>query len=383
MKPAHHNAGRAQPPDSSLPFLRPFLPSLEDVGDEFAEILSSGIITKGPRLELYEQALGEHFGVNHVVCTSSCTTGLILALRGLPRGSEVIVPSFTFCATVHAIVWNGLLPVFVDCDPDTFNISPQRVEQAITDRTSAILGVHVFGNPADIDALTAIATGHGVKLFFDAAHGFGATYRARPLGSAGDASVFSSSPTKLVVSGEGGAVVTNDAEIARLVRVGREYGNPGDYDCEFPGLNARMNELNAVLGLKTLAMLDTTVASRRRVASVYRSLLGGVPGISFQKINPLGESSCNYFGIIIDPDGFGMTADQLASALSSQGIPSRRYFFPPVHRQKAYAQFAQQYDPQLPVTNRISQDILCLPIHARLSDSDISRIAEAITQARR
>lgn len=378
MEPKGGLMQRASDKKVSIPFVRPLLPSLEDVAGEFAEILSSGLITKGKYLELYEHALQEHLGVRHVVCTSSCTTGLILALRCLPAGSEVIVPSFTFCATVHATVWNNLIPVFADCDPQTFNINPERVREAITDHTSAILGVHVFGNPADIDALTEIARQHNLKLFFDAAHGFGATYKGLPLGSAGDASVLSSSPTKLVVTGEGGAAATNDEGIARLIRVGREYGNPGDYDCEFAGLNARMNELNAVLGVKCLTLLGEAVATRRQLAATYQSLLGEVPGISFQQINPFGESSYNYFAIVIDPAEFGMAAEQLKDALEAQGIPSRRYFYPPVHRQKAYSELTERYDPKLPVTNHLSQNILCLPIHPHLSEIDVEGICEGV-----
>ena len=374
---------RASDREASIPFVRPLLPPLEEVADEFADILSSGLITKGRYLELYEQALQDHFGVRHVVCTSSCTTGLILALRCLPPGSRVIVPSFTFCATVHAIAWNNLVPVFVDCDAQTFNINPERAREAITDQTSAILAVHVFGNPADIDALTEIAGEHGLKLFFDAAHGFGATYKGQPLGYAGDASVFSSSPTKLVVTGEGGAVTSNDEGIARLVRVGREYGNPGDYDCEFAGLNARMNELNAVLGLKCLDMLAQAVAARRQLAATYQSLLGEGPGICFQKTNPFGESSYNYFSIVINAVDFGMTAEQLKDALEGQGIPSRRYFYPPVHRQKAYGQFTAQCDSKLSITNHLSENILCLPIHVHLSATHVEEVCERILTLRK
>ncbi|HMB03353.1 MAG TPA: aminotransferase class I/II-fold pyridoxal phosphate-dependent enzyme, partial [Isosphaeraceae bacterium] len=305
-----------------------------------AEVISSGMVAKGRHLREFEAALAEHLGVKHAIAVSSCTTGLMLAYKCLGLQGDVVIPSFTFMATASSLVWAGLRPVFGDVDAQTTNLDPAAAEAAITPETSAIVVVHNFGNPADIDAFRAIADRHGLKLIFDAAHGFGTLYRGAPVGAQGHAQVFSMSPTKLLIAGEGGLITTNDDETAEQLRFGREYGNSGNYDSAFAGFNARMPEFNALLGLKGLRGLEASARRRNEVAALYREELGCLSGLTFQEVRPGNRSSFKDFSIVVDPEAFGLTCDELAAALGAENIDTRKYYDPPVHRQTAYRRYA-------------------------------------------
>jgi dTDP-4-amino-4,6-dideoxygalactose transaminase len=226
--------------NQKVPIVRPVLPSLNQMSDDLQHMLTSGMVTKGQHLAAFENAIAHHLGVKHAVGVSSCTSGLMLTYKGLELTGDVVVPSFTFMATVSALVWCGLRPIFADVDAGTTNLDAEAAEASITPQTTAIVAVHNFGNPADIQGLQAVADRHGLKLIFDAAHGFGAIYQGIPVGAQGHAQVFSLSPTKLLIAGEGGIVATNDETLAEKIRLGREYGNNGHYDSAFPGLNARL-----------------------------------------------------------------------------------------------------------------------------------------------
>src|SRR5438093_1590971 len=211
--------------DRKTPIVHPLLPNFTALANGVKSILGSGMVTKGQYLHAFEAAVAQHLGVKHAVAVSSCTTGLMLTYQGLDLTGDVVVPSFTFMATVSSLVWAGLRPVFADVDLGTTNLDPAAAEAAITPRTSAIVAVHNFGNPADIDALQALADRHSLRLIFDAAHGFGALYQGVPVGPQGDVNVYSLSPTKLLIAGEGGIVATNNNDLAEKIRIGREYGN--------------------------------------------------------------------------------------------------------------------------------------------------------------
>ncbi len=362
-----------------VPFVRPTLPPFdEDLKARVAEILATGMLTKGKYLREFEERMAEFLGVKHGVAVSSGTLGLLLTYQGLNLQGEVIVPSFTFMATVHPLLWIGAEPVFVDIDPQTWNLDPDAVEQAITSRTTAIVAVHNFGNPAPIRELEEIAERHGLKLVFDAAHGFGSLYRGTPVGRFGDAEVFSLSPTKLLVAGEGGIVATNHEQLAQHIRVAREYGNPGNYDSILIGLNARMPEFNAILGLRSLELLEENTLRRNRVAAQFRERLGQVPGITFQTIHPQDRSSYKDLSILIDEVTFGLNRDEVALALKAENIDTRKYHFPPVHAQTTYKSLFDRYDPRLPVTNRVAQKSLSLPIWSHMSDEIVEGICGAI-----
>ncbi|MEE2708984.1 MAG: DegT/DnrJ/EryC1/StrS family aminotransferase [Gemmatimonadota bacterium] len=370
-------SGRIHVFDERIRIVKPLLPKWTDVADGCISILSSGMVTKGAYLQKFEQAIGDHLNVKHAVGVSSCTSGLMLSYQALGLTGEVIVPSFTFMATVSALVWANLKPVYVDVDRDTTNILPEAIEGAITSDTSAIVAVHNFGNPAEIDALEQIARQNRLNLVFDAAHGFGARYRGKPVGGQGDAHVYSLSPTKLLIAGEGGVVATDDDELAEHVRMGREYGNSGAYDSAFAGMNARLSEFNALLGLRSLDMLEQAAARRNEVVALYHRELGNLPGIGFQKVDT--ENRCSYkdFSITVDPDAFGMSRNELAESLAAANIDSRKYYDPPVHRQQAYRQFVSP-DRPLPHTEWLSDHSLSLPVWSHMDEEIVLGICEAV-----
>ncbi|MCI0645021.1 MAG: DegT/DnrJ/EryC1/StrS family aminotransferase [Chloroflexi bacterium] len=339
------------------------------------------MVTKGRHLRAFEDAVAQHLKIKHAIAVSSCTTGLMLTYQGLGLAGDVVVPSFTFMATVSALVWAGLRPVYADVDRGTTNLDPAAAEAAITPQTSAIVAVHNFGNPADIEALQAVANRHGLKLIFDAAHGFGALYRGRPVGAQGDAHVYSLSPTKLLITGEGGIVATNEDELAERVRIGREYGNDGHYDSVFAGFNARMPEFNALLGLHSLKMLEDAACRRNEVVDIYHEQLGRLPGIGFQVVKNGNRCSYKDFSITMEPEAFGLNRDELAQALAAENIDTRKYYQPPVHRQTAYAHYTN--GQPLPETEWLSNHSLSLPIWSHMSDevalgicATVSRIHE-------
>jgi dTDP-4-amino-4,6-dideoxygalactose transaminase len=362
-----------------IPLVQPTLPPYDDrLACYVAELFQTGMLTKGKYLREFEVRMADYLGVKHAVAVSSCTLGLLLTYHGLGLTGEVIVPSFTFMATVHPLLWVGAEPVFVDIDPYTWNIDPQRVEAAITERTTAIVAVHNFGNPAPVAELETIARRHGLKLIFDAAHGFGSLYRGRPVGGFGDAEVFSLSPTKLLVAGEGGIVATNNEDLAEHIRVGREYGNPGDYDSRFPGLNARLPEFNAILGLRGLEMLEENALRRNRVAAAFRERLGHLPGLTFQRVHPEDRSSYKDFSLLVDEAAFGLTRDELALALRAENIDTRKYHDPPAHAHKAYRHLYERYRDHLPVTDHIAPRSLSLPIWSHMDETTVNGICAAI-----
>lgn len=362
--------------DLKVNMVRPVLPSFSEMETGVREILSTGMVTKGRYLQAFEREIARHLGVKHALAISSCTAGLMLVYRRLGLTGEVIVPSFTFMATVSPLIWAGLRPVFVDVDAQTNNLDPQAAEAAITPRTTAIVGVHQFGNPADIDRLQAVADRHGLKLLFDAAHGFGAIFQGSPVGRQGDAQVFSLSPTKLLISGEGGIVATEDDRLAEQVRIGREYGNNGNYDSLFAGLNARMPEFNALLGLHSLERLEDAAQSRNRTAALYTERLGRLPGIGFQLVRPGNRNSYREFSITVEADAFGLSRDELADALLAENIDTRKYYDPPVHRQTAYREY---YDGRpLPNTDRLAANSLSFPMWSDMESDVVERICVAV-----
>ena len=360
-----------------VPLTRPSIPDPARVAVAIETVLRSGTLTNGPRVRALEEAAADYLGVRHCVAVSSCTAGLMLVLRALDLSGDVIVPSFTFAATAHAAAWNGLRPVFGDIDPQFLTLSPGAVSHAIGVRTSAILATHTYGTPCDIEGLTEIARRNGIRLIFDAAHAFGSTHDGRHLGGFGDVEVFSLSPTKVMVAGEGGIIATNDELLAERCRIGRDYGNPGDYDCLFVGLNARMSELHAVLASASLEELDQRIDRRNDLARMYSERLGLVPGITFPRVGDGDRSTYKDFTILVDMDAFGMDADGLAAALDDAGIETRRYYTPPVHRMRAYRAMAGS-DNRLPVTAEISEQVLTIPMWSEMREQELDRVVAAI-----
>lgn len=403
---------RSRPPAFAerFRFIAPALPPLEDVLALYEPAYGQGMITNSGIVARFEDAVAERLGVRHAVAVSSCTSGLMLVLRALGVTGEVVLPSFTFFATAHAGAWNGLEPVFAECDPETWTLCPLDAARKITPRTGAIVGVHLYGNPCDVDALAEVASRSRVKLIFDAAHAFGSSCQGRPVGRFGEAEVFSLSPTKLLVTGEGGLIATNDAALARRLRAGRNYGDSGSYDPEVLGLNARMPEFNAALGLAGLPMVDAKLERHNRIAAEYTNILRTVEGVGFQAVRPGNVCAYKDYSIHIDAARCGITRDGLRAALSVENIETRAYFFPAVHQQRLYARTAgtdscahalrlgrrslspanQQrlYEDVPPAsrrslrrTERLAAGILSLPIYHTLPLDTVRRVALEVRNA--
>lgn len=390
----------------AVPLVRPDVPAYADLAAGLKRIVASGMLTKGSVLEAFEADVRAVTGCRHAVAVSSCTVGLALVLRslsalaqrrragcvvGCQAGSaagnardadrnEVIVPSFIFLAAPAAIVWAGLEPVFVDVDPATYTIDPVAVERAITDRTAAILACHTFGCPCDMESLQAISARTGVPLIVDAAHGLGTHDRGRQVGDAGLAQVFSLSPTKLVVAGEGGVVVTSCDCLAELVRSGREYGNDGHYGCQLPGLNGRMPEISAHMARASLARLDEVAARRAAAVAAYRDELGELSGISFQEIPATGRSSWKDFTIAIDPAVSGIDRQTLHDSLAAMGIETRAYYSPCCHRMESFAGYLRP-GQSLPISERLADTVLALPLGVHVTPDVARSVARAIYNA--
>ena len=362
--------------EKMLPFVVPEVIREVEFLDDVQTILASKKLTAGMYVRRFEEAAAAYLGVKHCVAVASCTAGLLLVMKSLNLRGEAILPSFTFHATAHAVAWNGLRPVFVDCDARTFCIDVKRVREQITPQTAAILAVHIFGNPAPVRELQEIANTVGIPLVFDAAHAFGSCSMGKHIGGFGTAEVFSFSPTKLVVAGEGGLITTNDARLAEKLRAARNYGDAGNYDPEILGINARMSEMHGALALRGLSKLDTRVARRNQIRKRYERNLKDLPGIQFQEISEGDLSTCKDFSLIVNDSEFGHTRDWLIDGLRRENIDVRKYFSPPVHMQNLYREL---WDGRpLPVTQQVSNAVISLPIYSSLTDESIDTVCNAI-----
>lgn len=365
--------------ENPVNIVSPTLPSLDSMKDRIEETLKNGMITNFSRYsQEFEKKTAEYFCVKYALSQSNATSGLLILQKILNLTGEVIVPSFTFSATTHTLIWNNLTPVFVDINKETFNIDPKLIEEKITPKTSAIYGVHIFGNPCEINELQKIADKHNLKLIFDSAHAFGSLYHGKKVGGFGDAEVFSLSATKLLTTGEGGIITTNNPKLYEKLKLGRNYGDPGTYDCQFVGFNSKLPEYGAIMGLETLKILEEGVERRNQLFELCKSTLGNVPGITFQKITENCRTTVKDLAIVIDKNKFGISRDKLAEALDKENIRTKKYFYPPIHLMKAYSQFYDQYNGKLPNTEYLSQNILCLPIHSHMADETMLKICKAI-----
>lgn len=362
-----------------LPLASPRLPSPQILLPKFQAILESGHLTKGSELENFEKEAAKHLGVRQCVGVSSCTLGLMLVYQALKRRNprvakpKLAVPSFTFMASIAAMLWAGIEPEFLEVDEASMNLSLADLENCLGQKeVIGVVGVHCFGNPVAAKQIEPICTKLNKSLIFDAAHGFGSLDNEAPVGQAGWCQVFSLTPTKMVIAGEGGLIATNDEKLAQELKVAREYGNDGSYNSVMAGLNARLPELSCALARESLKMLEEVVASRNKSARRLRQLLAEVPGIEFQQISPKARTTYKDFTIALKPETFGCSRDALAWALKLEGIPTRAYFSPPCHQHDAYKSFARR---PLPHTENLSSRCLSLPL---LELEVLDSIAEAI-----
>ncbi|WP_055590662.1 DegT/DnrJ/EryC1/StrS family aminotransferase [Peterkaempfera griseoplana] len=365
-----------------LPLTVVRVPDREGLLKRLGTVLDSGRLTNGPTVAELEETAAKLLQVEHVVAVSNCTAGLMLVLQaaGVGAGRPVVMPGFTFSATAHAAHWAGGVPLFAEALEENVTLDPEdaAARLAAADSPAALMATHVYGTPCRVERLQEVADAAGVPLVYDAAHGLGSSRAGVPVGGFGLAEVFSMSPTKVAVAGEGGLVATRDGALAETLRCARDYGNPGDYDTLFPGLNARMSELHAAVALTWLAGLEERVAHRGALAREFTSAVAGLPGLRTAQPDEGDISTFKDLTLILDADRFGLTALELGRALKAEGVDTRRYFHPPVHRQRAYAGLGQA--EALPRTDRLADSVLTVPLWTQMDAATVRRTAEAVVR---
>lgn len=347
--------------------------------ERFNEILDRRWLTNdGPMVKRFEQAVADYLGVKHCLAMCNATIGLEIATRAAGMKGEVIVPSFTFVATAHCLQWQEITPVFCDIDPLTHNLDPKCLERLITPRTTGILPVHVWGRPVDIEGIEDVARRHNLRVIYDACHAFGVSHRGRRLGGNGTAEVFSFHGTKFLNAFEGGAVTTNDDEVAKRVRLMRNFGFAGYDRVIYPGTNGKMTEVCGAMGLTSLESIDEFIEVNRRHHAAYQRGLSGLPGVKV--VSYEGIEHCNYQYIIleIDPGLTGLTRDQLTTILGAENVLARRYFHPGCHRMEPYASHFPNAYLLLPHTERLTERVMSLPNGTGVSDEQVEAICALI-----
>lgn len=341
------------------------------------QILDNQWLTNnGPMVQEFEQRIAAHLGVKHCIAMCNGTIALEIAIRALGLEGEVIIPSWTFVATAHALYWQGITPVFADIDPATHNLDPEAVRRMITPRTSGIIGVHLWGRAAPIDELQAIADEHGLKLMFDAAHAFGSTYKGQTIGRFGACEVLSFHATKSFNTFEGGAVVTNDDELAEAMRLMRNFGFHGYDNVIHPGTNGKMIEVCAAMGLTNLDSHAEVVEVNKCNHKAYTAALGDIPGISVLAYDPAEQNSHHY--VVIELNDCGATRDEILLALQAENILARKYFWPGAHRMKPYRDLYPHAGLILNYTEAVAEKVIILPTGVSLSEQSIATISKII-----
>ena len=330
----------------------------------------------GPLVQELERSMASLLGVRHCIAVANATLGLQLAARATGLTGEVIVPSFTFVATAHALAWQGLEPVFCDVDPRTHTLDPASVERAITPRTSGVLGVHVWGRGCDVEALQSICDRHGLRLLFDAAHALMCTHGGQRIGGFGAAEVFSFHATKFFNSFEGGAITTNDDDLAARLRAMRNFGYD-DTDCIVDvGINAKMSEVSAAMGLTALESLVDILAVNSRNFLGYAEHLAGIPGVSLSGPREGERSNYQYVVLELDSNVLGISRDQVLQVLRAEGILARRYFAPVCHRVRPYSERPNQVD--LPATDALADRVLQLPTGTAVGPAELAAVSAVL-----
>ena len=350
----------------SLPPLEEFIPYLREIWD--TKILTNG----GPFHQKLELALCEYLGVEHIALFTNCTIGLITALQALRITGEVITTPYSFVATAHSLLWNGIKPVFVDIDPHTLNLDPARIEAAITPQTTAIMPVHCYGHPCDVDAIQKIADNYNLKVIYDAAHAFGVRTGAGSVLKHGDLSVLSFHATKVFNTFEGGAIVCPDARTKLRIDQLKNFGFVDEVTVVAPGINGKMSEVNAAFGLLQLKNVSTALARRREVDARYREAFSSVKGIRCLEAGSEGEANYSYFPILVEPD-YPLSRDALYEKMREQGVYARRYFYPLISDFPMYRSLASSHRDNLPVATAVAQKVICLPMHPALGVDDQRR----------
>lgn len=366
----------------------PLLPNLEEYNAMLQDIWSRKWITNnGHYHQELEKALAEYLGVEYISLFTNGTLPLITALQalGITEG-EVITTPYSFVATSHSIWWNKLKPVFVDIEEDTCGMDPKKIEEAITDKTVAIMPVHCYGYPCNVEAIDTIAKKHNLKVIYDAAHAFGVKIadlnhsgQMKSILKFGDLSTLSFHATKVYNTIEGGAMVMHSPEMKYDVDNLKNFGFRGETTVVAPGINSKMDEMRAAYGLLNLKQVDKAIEARRRVANKYRDALRGVKGIRFFDDMPGVKHNYSYFPIFVDAEQYGMTRDELYFFMKEQGVLGRRYFYPLITDFDPYKDLPSAQKENLPVANKIADQVICLPMHHALSEEDVERVVNIIT----
>lgn len=361
---------------------QPYLPPLEEFIPYLEEIWQSRWLTNsGPFHQQLEEELAAYLGVAHVALFANCTIALVTALQALRVSGEVITTPYSFVATSHSLLWNGIKPVFVDIDPDTLNLDPEKIEAAITPQTTAIMPVHCYGHPCDVERIQSIADTYNLRVIYDAAHAFGVEDAGGSILRHGDLSVLSFHATKVFNTFEGGAIICPDAKMKKHIDRLKNFGHEGEVKVVAPGINGKMSEFNAALGLLQLKHIDQAIKRRRRIDAIYRRKLGGIEGIHC--LADSGEKVANYayFPILVGADDYPLSREELYEALMNQGVHPRRYFYPLISDFPMYRGLPSAYRDNLPRAAVAADQILCLPIYPDLPDEDIDHIVSVITGA--
>lgn len=353
-----------------LPPLDEFIPYLQKIWD------NKWLTNNGEMHQELEQQLAEYLGVEYISLFSNGTLALITALQALNITGEVITTPYSFVATTHSIFWNKCTPVFIDVDPRYYNIDPTKIEAAITEKTTAIMPVHVYGNPADTDAIQKIADKHDLKVIYDAAHAFGVKKNGGSILNVGDLSVLSFHATKIYSTIEGGAVICHSQEMKHHIDNLKNFGFRGETVVEEPGINAKMNEVQAAYGLLSLKYIDEAIAKRKQIVEHYRASLKNTFGISFLPEQNNVEHNYAYFPIFVDEAKYGISRDALYDKLKSNNILGRRYFYPLISTFEPYRELPSAQN--LPVAQKAAEQVICLPLYPDLESRDLERIIDLI-----
>ena len=358
----------------------PLLPDLEELKGMMQDIWERRWITNmGEYHQRFEQALAEYLGVEYISVFTNGTLPLITALQalGLRRG-EVITTPYSFVATTHSIWWNGLKPVFVDVEETTGNIDVSQIESAITEETVAIMPVHVYGQPCDVEGIDSIAKKHNLKVIYDAAHAFGVKYKGESVLKWGDMSTLSFHATKVFNTVEGGALVCHNQEMKQQVDYLKNFGFEDEVTVVAPGINSKMDEVRSAYGLLNLRQVDAAISVRKSVALRYRQALRGVKGISCLQDMPNVKHNYSYFPIFVDADQYGMTRDELYEKMKTENVYGRRYFYPLITEFSPYREFSSANEDRLSNAKKKASQVICLPMHHALSDEDVDRVINCI-----
>lgn len=363
-----------------IPVTQPYLPPLAEFIPYLQQIWENHWLTNnGPFHQQLETALRDYLGVEHVALFSNGTLGLIIALQALRISGEVITTPFSFVATTHALQWNGIEPVFVDIDPETFNIDPARIEAAITPRTTAILPVHVYGNPCHLVEIERIADTYGLKVIYDAAHAFGVQRNGRSILHAGDLSVLSFHATKIFNTFEGGAIVCHDEKMKRRIDFLKNFGFADEVTVVAPGINAKMNEVQAAFGLVQLTHLPYVLSRRAAIDAYYRQALSAIPGIRLHQVADNVAWNHAYFPILVDQP-YPLSRDALYQKMRDHDIHVRRYFYPLISEFPSYRGLRSAVCENLPIATEVASKILCLPIYPDLTQQAQDSIIQLLQE---